>query len=85
MALNIEFGVAISIDSRGIIEYWNSDNFDLPDDNVISFRFKTETDLYALAKVCQLSLFQLFLLMLNILILTFYRRKQLHVQYLSHH
>ena len=39
----------ISCDARGVLEYWeNSGDFGMPKD--LDFRYKTETDLYALAK-----------------------------------
>jgi hypothetical protein len=41
----------ISIDSKGIIEYWNPLTFSLPSStSVIEFQYKTETDLFDLAK-----------------------------------
>ena len=40
----------VSADSKGIIEYWRSDA-SFPND-VVTFKFKMDTDLYDLAKVC---------------------------------
>jgi hypothetical protein len=40
----------ISIDNKGIIEYWNPLTFTLPSSTLIEFQYKTETDLFDLAK-----------------------------------
>mmetsp|Transcript_23026 Transcript_23026/g.38101 ORF Transcript_23026/g.38101 Transcript_23026/m.38101 type:complete len:617 (-) Transcript_23026:553-2403(-) len=49
MKLNENKGAIISADSRGVIEYWsNSDEHALPTN--VSFRYKTDTDLYEIAK-----------------------------------
>lgn len=49
MVLNVAMCCVISADSRGVLEYWDVDTCDLPIDR-ISFKYKTETDLYDLAK-----------------------------------
>jgi len=49
MALNPGLSLMVSADSHGVIEYWDmSGNF--PKDS-LKFKFKTETDLYDIAKV----------------------------------
>lgn len=49
MKLNITKSVMVSIDARGVIEYWTTDgDHAAPKD--VGFRFKTDTDLYGLAK-----------------------------------
>jgi peptidylprolyl isomerase domain and WD repeat-containing protein 1 len=46
---NPQHGAVISVDARGVIEYWAcASPFGLP--KSAAFQFKTETDLYALAK-----------------------------------
>lgn len=51
MGINTRFNTVVSLDTRGLIEYWDIDNFDLPRaPDVISFRLKSETGLYELAK-----------------------------------
>jgi peptidylprolyl isomerase domain and WD repeat-containing protein 1 len=49
MALN-KYGVIVSADQRGMIEYWDSETLDFPT-NKVQFQMKTETDLYDLVKV----------------------------------
>lgn len=49
LTLNIVMSTMISIDTKGVIEYWDVDAFTLPEDRV-SFTYKTDTDLYDLAK-----------------------------------
>lgn len=52
MDLHVTSGIVISTDSRGMIEYWSSLTFLLPDATTgVKFQMKTETDLYELAKV----------------------------------
>lgn len=41
--------LVVSADTKGLLEYWCADSFNLPSGRV-KFKFKTETDLYALAK-----------------------------------
>ena len=49
MGLNEPQGAVISVDSRGVIEYWDAEgDHGLPAG--LDFRFKTETDLYEVAK-----------------------------------
>jgi WD40 repeat protein len=60
MDLNVALGAVVSVDARGMIEYWSCSTltFPAPDDPsgaIVSFQYKTETDLYALAKVCELA------------------------------
>ena len=50
MALNIRQNVVVSVDLKGMIEYWDNDTFEVPNDKKISFKYKSETDLYELAK-----------------------------------
>jgi peptidylprolyl isomerase domain and WD repeat-containing protein 1 len=47
---NSAYNSVISADSKGMIEYWDADTFELPTAPAVSFRFKSETDLYDLAK-----------------------------------
>lgn len=51
MALNVVTSTVISIDAKGVIEYWSCRSLDLPGLDVVSFQYKTDTDLYELAKV----------------------------------
>ena len=46
MALNLSFNTVISADAKGVIEYWDVDNFLMPKSPKISFEYKTETGLY---------------------------------------
>lgn len=48
MALNQPKGVIVSIDAKGMVEYWRSDTLEVPSE--VSFKYKTDTDLYSLAK-----------------------------------
>lgn len=50
MAFNSVHGVVVSADARGIVEYWDGQTFEPPSAPAVSFRFKTETDLYDAAK-----------------------------------
>lgn len=50
MALNTPMFTVISADAKGVIEYWDVDNFSLPSER-IQFTFKMDTDLFDLAKV----------------------------------
>lgn len=49
MSLNLLYRSVISVDTRGMIEYWDIDSLSLPTDR-INFQYKSETDLYDLAK-----------------------------------
>lgn len=49
MSLNKTAQTVISVDAKGMIEYWDTQTFALPKEHV-SFSYKSETDLYALAK-----------------------------------
>jgi peptidylprolyl isomerase domain and WD repeat-containing protein 1 len=49
MVLNAAMCCVISADARGVLEYWDVDSFVLPNEK-LSFKYKTETDLYDLAK-----------------------------------
>ena len=40
----------ISADTRGIIEYWDTESFELPGRRSVAFERKTDTDLYELCK-----------------------------------
>jgi peptidylprolyl isomerase domain and WD repeat-containing protein 1 len=48
MKYNSEYDCIISVDEKGIIEYWNPDTLTLP--SAITFEMKSETDLYEFAK-----------------------------------
>jgi len=52
MCLNVYYGCGISVDYRGIIEYWGVDSFDIPTktNSSVTFEYKSDTDLYDLAK-----------------------------------
>jgi peptidylprolyl isomerase domain and WD repeat-containing protein 1 len=53
MALNVPHNIVISIDTKGVIEYWlGSGSFDVPcaTNDAVTFKYKTDTDLYDLAK-----------------------------------
>ena len=52
MALNVSVNVVISADAKGVIEYWDAESGLMPETPIVSFTYKTETDLYDLAKVC---------------------------------
>ena len=49
MAYNHRFHAVVSMDSRGMVEYWNPDDFSFPED-AVDFRFKAETSLYEFCK-----------------------------------
>ena len=49
MKYNAAKQVVISADDKGVIEYWSPSTYEFPQD-AVSFRFKLDTDLYALAK-----------------------------------
>eukprot|EP00891_Asterochloris_glomerata_P002139 jgi/Astpho2/2139/fgenesh1_pm.00040_%23_3_t len=49
MQYNAAHDVVISVDCKGMIEYWSAQDYSFPEAEV-SFKFKTETDLYVLAK-----------------------------------
>ena len=49
MKYNAAKRVVISADDKGVIEYWSPSTYEFPQD-AVSFRFKLDTDLYALAK-----------------------------------
>eukprot|EP01034_Spumella_vulgaris_P039328 gene39328-48591_t len=48
MALNYSMQSVVSVDARGLIEYWDINSFNTPE--AVSFKMKSETDLYDLAK-----------------------------------
>lgn len=50
MALNTIASTVISIDTKGMIEYWNINTYLTPSIPTISYKYKTETGLYDLAK-----------------------------------
>lgn len=50
MAYNHLADVVISGDARGVLEYWSTSSLEFPSDSSISFRYKTDTDLYDIAK-----------------------------------
>lgn len=50
MALNAQSNTVVSLDSRGVIEYWDTQTLELPSSSVIKFSMKTDTDLYDLSK-----------------------------------
>ncbi|CAI5477995.1 unnamed protein product [Closterium sp. Yama58-4] len=49
MQFNVTANVVVSTDSSGMIEYWSADTYTFPSSSVC-FKYKTDTDLYALAK-----------------------------------
>lgn len=49
LGLVVGAGVVVSVDSRGVIEYWSQLSGEFPSDKVV-FKYKTETDLYDIAK-----------------------------------
>jgi hypothetical protein len=51
MALNVATGTVISVDGKGIIEYWDGDTLLPLASPEVAFRYKSDTDLYDLAKV----------------------------------
>jgi peptidylprolyl isomerase domain and WD repeat-containing protein 1 len=50
MAINFTHNCVISLDTKGMIEYWDIDTFELPGPETVDFRFKTDTSLYELAR-----------------------------------
>lgn len=50
MTANYLANVAISIDTKGMIEYWDYQTFQTPSQEFVTFKYKTETDLYDLVK-----------------------------------
>jgi len=50
MVSNAMMETVISIDKRGVIEYWDMSTGRLPSHDTINFQLKAETDLYDLAK-----------------------------------
>lgn len=51
MALNVAHQTVVSIDSRGVIEYWEADSLAPATSPMTTFTYKSETSLYELAKV----------------------------------
>lgn len=51
MTLNVPTSTIISADAKGIIEYWDGETLESVSQPDVLFRYKTETDLYELAKV----------------------------------
>ncbi|CAI5487257.1 unnamed protein product, partial [Closterium sp. Naga37s-1] len=49
MQFNVAANVVVSTDASGMIEYWSADTYTFPAASV-RFKYKTDTDLYALAK-----------------------------------
>jgi peptidylprolyl isomerase domain and WD repeat-containing protein 1 len=50
MATNVAMQCAISLDSRGMVEYWDVNSFAQPGTDRVQFKHKSESDLYDLAK-----------------------------------
>jgi len=50
MATNLIRNCVISADRRGMLEYWDTQDFSTPGADRISFKLKSDTDLYDLAK-----------------------------------
>jgi peptidylprolyl isomerase domain and WD repeat-containing protein 1 len=52
MATHPSLHCVVSTDSKGVIEYWDSERYNSigKEDGVVSFKYKMETDLYDLAK-----------------------------------
>lgn len=51
MSLNIPVGAVVSVDAKGVIEYWDGDTLQPLSDPEVKFRYKGDTDLFDLAKV----------------------------------
>jgi len=47
---NRKYGIVISTDEKGMIEYWDPETGDFPKSTKLKFRMKLETDLFDLAK-----------------------------------
>lgn len=47
---NEQIGICISVDERGVIEYWDAETWQFPAQK-LQFQLKTETDLYEFAKL----------------------------------
>jgi hypothetical protein len=52
MSLNVPVGAVVSIDAKGVIEYWDGDTLQPLSAPDVQFRYKGDTDLFDLAKVC---------------------------------
>jgi peptidylprolyl isomerase domain and WD repeat-containing protein 1 len=50
MALNYAMNTVVSADIKGVLEYWDINNFRLPSIDYVNFQFKSDTDLYDVAK-----------------------------------
>jgi len=50
MAFNRLANVVISADERGVLEYWDPETLKQPTGGAITFKYKTDTDLYDVAK-----------------------------------
>lgn len=53
MKYNEPYNSVVSCDEKGMIEYWSAEDFKIPTD--LDYKYKSETDLYDLAKVSALS------------------------------
>jgi hypothetical protein len=51
MTLNVPTSTVLSVDAKGIIEYWDAETLESVSEPDVLFRYKTETDLFELAKV----------------------------------
>ncbi len=51
MTFNAVTNTVISIDGKGMIEYWSSDTMLATTSPEVDFHYKSDTDLYDLAKV----------------------------------
>jgi peptidylprolyl isomerase domain and WD repeat-containing protein 1 len=49
MKSNESFETVVSVDAKGIVEYWSTNDFAFPA-STVKFAFKTDTDLYEFAK-----------------------------------
>ena len=50
MCFDAKRGLGMSCDKRGLLEFWDCETLQAPETDKVQFRFKSETDLYELAK-----------------------------------
>jgi peptidylprolyl isomerase domain and WD repeat-containing protein 1 len=46
---NREYNTVVSVDTKGMVEYWDAETYNLPEN--IEFKRKSDTDLYEFPKV----------------------------------
>ena len=54
--------MVVSCDVGGHVEYWKGSDYKIPDNDIVLFQFKSETDLYDFAKVLKFFLIYFFLI-----------------------